>query len=287
MRTAIFGGTFDPIHSAHLEMARRAADQYRLDRVLFIPAGNPPHKHAEASFEHRYRMVRTGLRGRSALRCLAARGGSGEELLDRHHRTCEGRECQRNGALFFIIGSDAFAEIQTWRRWEDVIRAVEFIVVARPGHEIAGPPGARVHRLDSVELPVSSSDIRDALARERIACGVAARDRGLYSRSPAIRVGLAGGRLNPDAGGVQPPVRYHRDLSVLRHAHDIHDEVASAENGSGGFGWLGQKDLRHAIAAREVEQSFRGILAFKNTGLDAHAAREFQVALNGRAHRLG
>jgi nicotinate-nucleotide adenylyltransferase len=70
-----------------------------------------------------------------------------------------------NGPLFFIIGSDAFAEIQTWRRWEDVIRAVEFIVLARPGHDIAGPSGARVHRLESVELPVSSSDIRDALAR--------------------------------------------------------------------------------------------------------------------------
>ena len=44
MRTGIFGGTFNPIHSAHLEMARQAADQFQLDRVLFIPAGNPPHK---------------------------------------------------------------------------------------------------------------------------------------------------------------------------------------------------------------------------------------------------
>jgi len=63
MRIAIFGGTFDPIHSAHFEMARRAADQYRLDRVLFIPAGNPPHKHADASYENRYRMVELACTG--------------------------------------------------------------------------------------------------------------------------------------------------------------------------------------------------------------------------------
>jgi nicotinate-nucleotide adenylyltransferase len=165
MRTAIFGGTFDPIHSAHLEMARRAADQYRLDRVLFIPAGNPPHKHAEASFENRYRMVE--LACAADPRFVASRleeGTAKSYSIDTIERV-KADNAESLSMLFFIIGSDAFAEIQSWRRWEDVIRAVEFIVVARPGHEIAFPPGARVHRLDSVELPVSSSDIRDALAR--------------------------------------------------------------------------------------------------------------------------
>lgn len=188
MRTAIFGGTFDPIHSAHLEMARNAADQCRLDRVLFIPAGNPPHKHADASFDHRYRMVE--LACAADPRFIASRLEEGigksysidtiervkvanatvadsaaESAAARVESSATGPNSEVNGALFFIIGADAFAEIQTWRRWEDVIQAVEFIVVGRPGYEIAGPSGARVHRLESVELPVSSSDIRDALAR--------------------------------------------------------------------------------------------------------------------------
>lgn len=181
MRTAIFGGTFDPIHSAHLEMARRAADQFRLDRVLFIPAGNPPHKHADASFEHRYRMVE--LACAADPRFIASRleegaaksysidtiervkAGSAEAAASSGAPSARAPHTDGNAALFFIIGSDAFAEIQSWRRWQDVIRAVEFIVVARPGHEIASPPGARVHRLESAELPVSSSDIREALAR--------------------------------------------------------------------------------------------------------------------------
>jgi len=203
MRTAIFGGTFDPIHSAHLEMGRRAADQFRLDRVLFIPAGNPPHKHAEVSFEDRYRMVELGCAADPRFVASRLEEGAGKSYsIDTIERVkaagADAANAGTNNALFFIIGSDAFAEIQTWHRWEDVIRAVEFIVVARPGHEIAGPPGARVHRLDSVELPVSSSDIRDALARgespEELPPAIAEynREHRLY--------GLARGHLNPRAG---------------------------------------------------------------------------------------
>ena len=161
MRTAIFGGTFNPIHSAHLEMAREAADTFALDRVLFIPAGNPPHKEAATPYEHRYRMVE--LACAYDPRFVASRLEEGREKSYSIH-TIE-RVKASGGDVFFIIGSDAFAEITTWRRWEDVVNAVDFIVVARPGHAITSPPGARVHRLDSVERAVSSSEIRGALAR--------------------------------------------------------------------------------------------------------------------------
>ena len=161
MRTAIFGGTFDPVHSAHLVMARQAAEQFSLDRVLFIPAGNPPHKQADTPYEHRFMMVE--LACAADPRFTASRLEEGREKSYSIH-TIE-RVQAANGDLFFIIGSDAFEEITTWYRWQDVVRAVEFIVVARPGHEIVHPAGARVHLLDAVELPVSSSEIRWALAR--------------------------------------------------------------------------------------------------------------------------
>ena len=60
-------------------------------------------------------------------------------------------------AVFFIIGADAFAEIRTWFRWEDVLAAVAFIVVTRPGHAYSSPPGARVHRLETVAMPTGAS----------------------------------------------------------------------------------------------------------------------------------
>jgi len=67
--------------------------------------------------------------------------------------------------LFFIIGADAFAEIGTWRRWQEVARAVCFLVVSRPGHSYDVPAGVRFQRLDSVSLDVSSSHIREQLSR--------------------------------------------------------------------------------------------------------------------------
>jgi nicotinate-nucleotide adenylyltransferase len=161
MRTAIFGGTFDPIHSAHLVVAREAADAFSLDRVLFIPGANPPHKDAGASYEHRYKMVELACAGEP--RFVASRLEEGREKSYSIH-TIE-RVKAMGGDVFFLIGADAFAEMHTWHRWEDVVRSVEFIVVARPGHAFTSPLGARVHRLETVALPVSSSEIRQALAR--------------------------------------------------------------------------------------------------------------------------
>ena len=161
MKTALFGGTFDPIHTEHLVIAKEAADQFSLDRVLFIPAGNPPHKRAETPYEDRFRMVE--LACPADARFIPSRLEEGEGLsysIDTIERLESGGD-----ELYFIIGSDAFGEIETWHRWPDVIRAVEFIVVARPGHRIVSPAGARVHRLDTVASPVSSSEIRRALAR--------------------------------------------------------------------------------------------------------------------------
>lgn len=66
--------------------------------------------------------------------------------------------------LYFLIGSDAFDELETWKRWQHVVELTEFIVVSRPGVQYHVPQNARVHRLDGLELPVSSSTIRARLA---------------------------------------------------------------------------------------------------------------------------
>jgi nicotinate-nucleotide adenylyltransferase len=67
--------------------------------------------------------------------------------------------------LLFLIGADAFSEIESWHRWRDVLRSVEFIVVSRPRAEYAIPDGARVHRLDGLEVATSSSAIRRRLSQ--------------------------------------------------------------------------------------------------------------------------
>ena len=169
MRIGIFGGTFDPIHKAHLAVAESARDQFSLDRVLVIPAANPPHKAgAIAPFCHRYRMVELACAGRDRLEPSMLEAG---EERSYSVRTIEKVRASAapDDELYFIIGADAFAEIGTWHRWEDVIASVEFVVVTRPSAQYTAPPGARARTLTTVQMPVSSSGIRTALARgERV-----------------------------------------------------------------------------------------------------------------------
>lgn len=162
LRIAIFGGTFDPIHNAHLTVAREAASRFQLDQVLFITAANPPHKApgATTSFEHRHRMVELACSGDAHFVPSRLEEGAGKSYSIETIRKVQ-RTLSKDDTLFFLIGADAFAEIGTWYRSADVIESVEFIVVSRPGYGYPVPTGARVHRLETLALPVSSSRIRE------------------------------------------------------------------------------------------------------------------------------
>ncbi len=161
--TALFGGTFDPLHNGHLAVAREAADRFHLDRVLFVPAAHPPHKTrgAIAPYPDRVNMVELGC-GEDP-RFEASRIEAGQR---RNYSIDTVERLDAAGAKpdFFLIGADAFAEIRTWHRWRDLIRAVEFIVVSRPGARFEVPLGALVRSLEGVWLNISSSDIRAKIA---------------------------------------------------------------------------------------------------------------------------
>ena len=185
MRTVLFGGTFDPIHNAHLEVAREVLRRFDVGRVVFIPAANPPHKDGGvfAPFEDRVRMAELACAGEP--RFVVSRI---EEGFARSYSilTIEKMLEQGEGPLSFLIGADAFAEIETWRRWRDVVRLVEFIVVTRPGAEWHMPEDGRVLEMPGLFLPVSSSEIRKALAAGDFDVPVPGdvlawiRDRNLY-----------------------------------------------------------------------------------------------------------
>lgn len=164
MKVAIFGGTFDPIHEAHLRVAREAADRLHLDRILFVTAGHPPHKPEAATtpFEHRHHMVELACRRDPRFIPSAIENGPGKSYSIETIEKVKA-ELQSCDQLFFLIGADAFAEIHSWYRSEDVLKSVEFIVVSRPGYEYPVPEGAMIHRLETLDLPVSSSTIRQQL----------------------------------------------------------------------------------------------------------------------------
>jgi nicotinate-nucleotide adenylyltransferase len=164
-RICMFGGTFDPIHEAHLRIACEAQKKFSLSRVWFVPAGNPPHKESAglAPYECRYQMVEIACRqhpGFEASRLEAAEDRSYTVDTIRRFRG----QMKTDFELYFLIGADAFDELETWKGWQDLLGLTGFIVVARPDSEYRVPAGAHVQRLDGLALPVSSSTIRARLA---------------------------------------------------------------------------------------------------------------------------
>ena len=183
MKLAIFGAP----SIAHLTVAREVAHQFKIERVLFVVAANPPHKPnaTNAPFEDRYRMVELACEGEPLFVPSRLEEGAERSYSIRTVRRVRAG-LRPEDTLFFIIGADAFAEIESWYRWRDVMALVEFIVVTRPGHDYRTPEGARVRRLDTLALPVSSTELRRELAEgalpEELPVKVLAyiRERHLY-----------------------------------------------------------------------------------------------------------
>ena len=191
---ALFGGTFDPIHNAHLTIARAAADRFGLDRVLFVPAADPPHKPAGAmaSWEARVHMAQLACAIDARFEVSLVEAPDPQNPAPSYSIIAiEKLRAQGYHRLSFLIGGDAFAEIRTWYRWRDVVAAVEFIVVTRPGSDPNRdvPPGAIVHELGGLDLPVSSSEVRRLVTENAASIPVPEavlryiRDHGLYSHS--------------------------------------------------------------------------------------------------------
>jgi len=197
VRIALFGGTFDPIHDGHLEIARAAADAYRLDRVLFIPAGDPPHKQGQqqAPYEDRYQMAKLACASDPRFEAsrledpaqLEGRRSYSYDTIRRVRQTLEPGD-----KLFFLLGEDAFADLKIWYRLEDVVPLIEFLVVSRPeggGERAPKLPGLRAHWVRGIEHPASSTEIRrrcsagqslEGLVPETVAQYIA--EHGLYAK---------------------------------------------------------------------------------------------------------
>jgi nicotinate-nucleotide adenylyltransferase len=140
-RIGLLGGTFDPVHMGHLELASAAAEALQLTEVLLIPANVPPHrpKPLTSSF-HRFAMVSLAVAGRPGWRA------SDMEL--RHespsYTATTLRRFEERGykptELFFLIGADAFADIASWRDYPRILTRAHFGVVSRPGWPVSDLP---------------------------------------------------------------------------------------------------------------------------------------------------
>jgi nicotinate-nucleotide adenylyltransferase len=137
-KIGIFGGTFDPVHNGHLKAAAEVGRRFGLDSILFVPANIPPHKARPdiSSARDRLAMVRLALRGRKRLVAspLEVRAGGTSYSIGTLRRV---KKIHPRARIFFIVGTDAFLEIETWREWRGVLDACVVIVMTRPGVSLA------------------------------------------------------------------------------------------------------------------------------------------------------
>src|SRR5919108_2625205 len=210
-RIGVLGGTLDPVHLGHMEAARAARAALALEKVLIVPSHVPPHRPVQpaASAYHRFAMAALAVNGIEGMEAsdleLRAPGPSyTADTLTRLHAIG-----LRPTQIFFITGADAFAEIETWSRYPEVLDLAHFVVVARPGYDIA----ALVARLPTIAgrvtpaLPAAASspyptvflvgsgtpDVSSTEIRERLRQGLSVqglvpddverhiRQHGLYS----------------------------------------------------------------------------------------------------------
>jgi len=203
VRIGFLGGTLDPIHLGHIESARAAQRALSLDRVDIVPSRIPPHRHQQpcASPFHRFAMAALAINGSDGLAVndleLAAPGPSyTADTLMRLHATG-----LAPSQIFFIAGADAFAEIETWARYPDVLGLAQFVVIARPGHPVAALPA----RLPSLAGRMMIPTIAANAARAGAIFLVDARTPDVSSTE--IRRRIAG--REPLAGLVPPAVEAH------------------------------------------------------------------------------
>ncbi|HEY7498660.1 MAG TPA: nicotinate-nucleotide adenylyltransferase [Vicinamibacterales bacterium] len=218
-RIGILGGTFDPVHLGHIDTALAAQRALDLDLVLVMPSGTPPHRHQQpaASRFHRFAMAALAANGLDRLQVSDLEIGQTEPTYTFDTLARFGGGGTRASQIFFITGADAFAEIETWSRYPQVLDMANFVVISRPGHAASALPAklpllasrmttdrrqeraaakTTIFLVDAATPDVSSTDIRRRLdAGESItglvppAVATYIDQHGLYARAGAQTLG--------------------------------------------------------------------------------------------------
>lgn len=246
MRLGILGGSFDPPHRGHLEVARRACAVLRLDRVLLVPNARSPWKPEQvgrATGADRLAMVRD-------LVTASRESASGEEFLE----VCE-IEIRRGGVSFtvdtlrelrtlypgaelvFLLGADALAGLSRWREPEELAKLAVFAVHARPGFSLTAPEGFRVEVVPGDDLPIASSVLRDRLERALpvqpdVPFPVAERIEASLLYLPSLSASLAAHVATVVGAGVALAGRWslpEADVELACRYHDIYRGTAPEE----------------------------------------------------------
>jgi len=185
-RIGLLGGSFDPVHVAHIALAQTALQALGLDEVQLIPAANPWQRAAlHATAEQRRDMLQLAIAGHAglALNPIEIERGGATYTIDTL------RALPQDARYVWLLGADQLANFCTWRDWRQIASLVDLAVATRPGTPLSAPPelaehlralGRELQELPFAPMPVSASEIRQRLARGESAEGLLAAPVAAY-----------------------------------------------------------------------------------------------------------
>ena len=165
MRIGILGGTFNPVHNGHINLAVGAMRKLMLDSVIFVPAKIPPHKINRNILlaKERYKMTSIAIKGLPHFAVsdyeIKSRGTSYSVRTLKVFRKKFGKKTE----IFFITGSDSLAQLKAWKHLDRIMKLANFVVANRPGHRIRAVKGVIMINIPNVDI--SSSDIRQRIKK--------------------------------------------------------------------------------------------------------------------------
>lgn len=171
----IFGGSFNPIHYGHLMICEYIKEEMGLDKVIFIPTGNPPHKEIEVSAKDRYEMVKTAISPNPDFE-ISDIETTRVKLSYTVDTIRELKEIYKEEKLYFIIGMDSLFQLKTWKKIKDLSSEIEFVVAKRPGYlddekinreikYLKENFGTKIILVETPLYEISSTDLRDRIKK--------------------------------------------------------------------------------------------------------------------------
>lgn len=133
-KVGVFGGLFDPPHIGHLIIAQSVLEEFKLSKIIFVPAGNPPHKHKFSSYDTRYKMTELAIMGNQKFSISDIE----KEIPGKTYtvEVLKNFKQQIKGMIYLIIGCDQWEEINTWKTPEELFKCCKIIVMPRLRHSI-------------------------------------------------------------------------------------------------------------------------------------------------------
>lgn len=160
----IMGGTFDPIHIGHLFIAEEIRCRFKLDKIIFVPNGNPPHKKDVTDKELRFRMVEMAISDNPNFEISDVEMYGDQKIytIDTMKRF---REIDSENEYYFIFGSDSLYDLHRWKDYRQLLALCRFIAIGRPGFktsdiELSEEYRERIEILNTIEIPIDSTNIR-------------------------------------------------------------------------------------------------------------------------------